>query len=110
VAVDDVEDFSVEVERSGDRLVVVVRGELDIATAPDLEKALLDAATGEALPVFVDMTATSFLDSTGLKVLVHAARQLDGRFTLVCPAGHQPVMRVVALAGLDQAFPVIEAL
>jgi anti-anti-sigma factor len=110
VAVDDVEDFSVEVVRTEGRLVVVVRGELDIATAPDLEKALLDAATGDDVPVFVDLSATSFLDSTGLKVLVHAARQLEDRFTLVCPADHHPVMRVVGFAGFDQAFPVIEAL
>ena len=110
MAVDDAEDFSVEVERTEGRLVVLVRGELDIATAPDLEKALLDAATGEELPVFVDLTGTTFLDSTGLKILVHASRQLEGRFTLICPADHYPVMRVVRMAGLDQAFPIVEAL
>ena len=90
-------------------MVVTVRGELDIATAPDLEKALVEAGQDDA-PLFVDLTAVTFLDSTGLKVLVRAARQLDGRFTLVCPADNHPVMRVVTFAGFERAFPVVEAL
>ena len=41
MAADEVEDFSVALDRASGRTVVTVRGELDIATAPDLEKVLL---------------------------------------------------------------------
>ena len=103
------EDFAVRLEQRGGRTVVTVEGELDVATAPDLEKVLVEASLTDG-PLFVDLTPTTFLDSTGLKVLVRCARQLDGRFTLVCPADNHPVMRVVNFAGFEQAFPVVESL
>ncbi len=103
------DDFFVGLDRQDQRIVVTVRGELDIATAPDLEKSLVEAGAAD-LPVSVDVTEVTFLDSTGLKVLVRSARQLEGHFTLVCPAGNRLVMRVVGFAGSEQAFPVVESL
>ena len=51
---------------------VWVSGELDIATAPKFEAAL-DEALGHARLVLVDLTELSFLDSSGLHVIVNAS-------------------------------------
>src|SRR3954471_21454367 len=63
-------EFEVE-ERRGDGGVVTLRptGELDIATAGRLERALLDAGE-RGDPVVLDLAALEFIDSTGLRAIV----------------------------------------
>ena len=59
-------------------IVVVVSGEIDIATAPTVERALLRAEESHDL-VAIDLTNTSFMDSTGLHMIVAANRRLRER-------------------------------
>ena len=54
----------------GDRHVVAVRGEIDLFTAPELKQKLTDAIEGGKTRIVVDLTDTSFLDSTALGTLV----------------------------------------
>jgi anti-sigma B factor antagonist len=101
-------NFGVDVARPRGGVVVVVTGELDVATAPELDAALLAAEVG-AEQVVVDLTRLSFLDSTGLKILVRSARRVGTPFTLVCPSDNRAVARVLGFAGFDDAFQVVEA-
>lgn len=93
------------VERDGGRSIVRVLGELDIATAPQLAEALVEAAGGGAA-VVVDLTATTFLDSSGLRTMVMAARDAE-RFVLVCPPENSTVLRVITFAGFQHAVPLV---
>lgn len=102
--------FAVRVEQDGDGLAVHVAGELDIATAPALESALLGALESEAAPILLDLEQVSFIDSMGLRVLVWATRECraDGnpdRLRIDCGPG--PVRRMLELYGLDRSVPVI---
>lgn len=56
--------------------LVSVWGEIDLATAPHLERVLADAAAGGDTDVLVEFSRDSFIDSTGLNVLIQAARRL----------------------------------
>ena len=70
--------FSISISDRDGRAVVVIRGELDLATAPDLEAALtgrLDAGQD----VVVDLRELAFMDSTGLRVLVASHVRVEGR-------------------------------
>jgi anti-sigma B factor antagonist len=78
---------------------VVVAGEIDLRSAPDL-RAALDAAAGEeGAEVVVDLTAVTFVDSSGISELLRISK-----------AGHPlrlrgsvaSVRRVFELVGLDQ--------
>lgn len=86
---------------------VVVRGEIEIATAPVLTHAIEDAIRRTSGPFAVDLAAVDFLDSTGIHCLVRA-RALLGRderaLALVDPS--PAVRRVLALAGLDELVPI----
>ena len=62
------------VERHHDTTVVVVTGEIDIMTAPQLRACLFDA-DGD---VVVDLLSVSFLDSSGIAALVDARKRLTG--------------------------------
>jgi anti-anti-sigma factor len=61
--------------------LVSVWGEVDLATAPRLERVLADASKDGERDVLVEFSRDSFIDSTGLNVLIQAARRLraEGR-------------------------------
>lgn len=66
--------------------VVALEGELDLATAPQVRDAVFDAIAVNGERVAVDMTGCTFIDSTGLRILIEAARKVqenDGKLVLV---------------------------
>ena len=78
--------------------VVHVGGEIDLVTAPSLDEAL--AGVDSAL---VDMTGVSFIDSTGIAVLVrHYQRCVAHGGVLRVVATSYPVRRVLEVCGLEQ--------
>jgi anti-sigma B factor antagonist len=105
------EPFSVSVEASGGRTVVRVAGELDLATAPQLEEALLPGlrAGGSAL---LDLRGLDFMDSTGVRVIVAghlAAEEHGGKLSLVRTAPESAVARVLEISGLDAVLDIVDA-
>ncbi|TAK68215.1 MAG: STAS domain-containing protein [Actinomycetota bacterium] len=86
--------------------IVGVAGEVDIATAPELDAVLAALPAGPAA-VVVDLVDVGFLDSTGLGVLVKAsarAREHGGSFGLV--VANPSVDKVFRLTGLDAVIPL----
>jgi anti-anti-sigma factor len=102
--------FSISISDRDGRAVVVIRGELDIATAPDLEAAVnerLDAGQN----VVVDLRELAFLNSTGLRVLVasHArAEGVDASFVIVRPLDGAPIRRILAIAGVEALLDFVD--
>ena len=92
-----------------DALVVEAVGEIDMATAPQLAAAL-EAVSGRVTRVVVDLSAVSFLDSSGLNTLVHAQRALLGRrlsLRVVSPLD-QVVRQVFEITQLTDELGVVE--
>jgi anti-sigma B factor antagonist len=87
--------------------VVEVAGEIELNNAARLRTELRNVCETAACRVVVDMSRVTFIDSTGIGVLVGAlkrTREHDGSFALVCP---QPrVRRVFEITGLLQALPL----
>jgi anti-sigma B factor antagonist len=87
--------------------VVTLAGEVDLSTAPALRERLASLIDGGASSIVVDLRQVSFMDSTGLGVLMGAhlrVRERAGELRLV--AGEGPVLRVLTLAKLTEVFPV----
>jgi anti-sigma B factor antagonist len=73
--------FAVEHRVEKDVTVVTISGEIDVFTSPRLREMLLDIVNSGGLYLVVDLTEVTFLDSTGLGVLVgiyHRLRARDG--------------------------------
>jgi anti-sigma B factor antagonist len=89
---------------SGER-VVRVNGELDIATAGDLERAILrPREPGER--VVLDLTGLRFMDSTGLRVLLRARTEAKaGRWELYLRNVPANVQRLFSISGVQDAVP-----
>lgn len=93
-------NFEVDVTAAAQGTVVTVAGELDVASSQALEHEL--AKLRDAATVVVDLRGLTFIDSTGLGVLVRAhqlAKEQHQRFALV--RGDGQVQRLLSLTGLD---------
>jgi len=93
--------------RDGDgHVVVVLRGELDMAAAAGVAAALAAAAASEPW-VIVDLAGLRFIDASGLAALVRGrkqARHAGGDLLLAAP--RYQVLRVLTLTRLTGVFPV----
>ncbi len=100
-------DVSVTSRESGDRTVVEVRGEIDVYTAPVLREELTSLVDRQRTNLVVDLTQVSFMDSTGLGVLVGGlkkVRTLGGDLSLVID--QETILKVFRITALTQVFSI----
>ena len=86
-----------------------VDGEVDIATAPALAAAIDQALSTGASELWVDLSRTEFMDSSGVHALFqgeHRALELNRTLAIICPNGR--VRRVLEITGLLGHFNVYE--
>jgi len=96
--------LQVEVERAEDGISVVsLAGELDLATVPVAERPLLGELESEGT-LIVDLTRLSFIDSSGIALLLQALRVDGGSRLCTVVARDSQVERVFRLAGIDRAL------
>jgi anti-anti-sigma factor len=107
---DVVEPFAIEVEERDGRVVVTPRGELDMASAPELEQTVLPRVRNGGW-VLLDLRSLDFIDSSGLRVVVaahRAAEERGGRFTCVRGDPGTTVHRIVEIAGIDGVIEMVD--
>ncbi len=100
--------FDVAIEQRGDTLVAAPSGELDIASAPLLLSALRAHEPFDRL--VIDLRQLSFMDSSGLRLLVSERDRADADgygFTLV--RGGAEISRLLRLTRLDEKLPFADA-
>jgi len=101
--------FEIEIIERDDALVLVVEGEIDIATAPLLEQRLTEAEATDAPTVIIDLDRVSFMDSTGLQVLVaHSLSEANGNRILLT-RGSPQVQRLFTVSWMLDPLPVVPA-
>jgi anti-sigma B factor antagonist len=91
----------------GDAVVVAVEGELDLFTAPFLRDEVRDAIKQDGATLVLDLADLSFMDSSGLSVLIEAwrlATSQGGGVTLAAPQA--PVARILHTTGLDRRIKI----
>lgn len=86
-------------------------GELDIATADQLQSALNQVQASEGGELVIDLSGVSFMDSTGLRLLIEANRAAaEDRYQLVIVTGESPAKRVLELTRMDEHMRVVPSL
>jgi anti-sigma B factor antagonist len=91
--------------------LVSVTGEVDLATAPVLERTLLDAAEDRTGQVIVDLTCCSFLDSRGLTALLATRGRLaHSKRSLGLVLSNPNVLKIFQITGFDQIFQIYPSL
>jgi anti-anti-sigma factor len=102
-------DLEVRVEYDDGVAVVIFRGELDVATGAAASSALT-GLSGDAQRVVVDLSGLEFVDSSGVKMLVSAARAVEdaGGSFVVCGAG-LAVGRVIEILRVGDVVTVVQS-
>jgi len=87
--------------------VLVLRGDIDLETAPDLRNALQRLRDSGATTVVLDAKAVEFLDSVGISVLIAARQRLvDDGGGLVVRSPSRQMLRTLEIAGLTTHFDI----
>ena len=105
-----VEPFAIEVAERDGRVDVTPRGELDMASAPELEQTIMPRLQDGSW-VLLDLRSLDFIDSSGLRVVVgahRAAEERGGRFTCVRGPAGSTVHRIVEIAGIDGVIEMVD--
>jgi anti-sigma B factor antagonist len=101
-------NFDLKTEQlSDDAYVISLAGEVDLYTAPEFKQQLLEVIAQGAKEVIVDLSSTTFIDSTTLGVLVGGVKRLrpnDGRLSLVC--SDRNITKIFEITGLDRVFDI----
>lgn len=97
-----VAELELDSQVTGDTAEVVVRGEVDVATAPQLREVLHDLVQGGSKRIVLDCRALEFLDSSGIGLLVATRKRLgnDGELIVDSPPSH--VRKVLELTGVAE--------
>ena len=102
--------FAVEVEAQREIVRVCPCGEVDLATVGDVREQVDELLSAGFTRVLLDLRQVSFLDSTGLRLIIEFVRssRADGwQFVLI--DGSAPVRRVFDVTGLRDQLPFVDA-
>lgn len=91
-------------------MVLVLSGELDLASAPLLQSEIENVAIGETALVVLDLEEVEFIDSTGLRIILTAHERSQERgqeFALT--RGSQQVQRLLTITGVGEHLRIIES-
>ena len=105
-----IEQLRIDVREESDRIVVTLAGELDMANAPLLQDAIESAELAAAKTVVLDLQGLTFLDSTGLRIILAAREQCwrRGQEFAVTP-GSQQVQRLLSVTGVGEHLRTISS-
>jgi anti-sigma B factor antagonist len=107
---DEDDDFRVERRLDGEVAVIVPEGDIDLSTADAVRVELAAAEADDAARrIVVDLRQVSFMDSSGIRLLVEGqlAAERDG-FDFAVVRGSRAVQRLLELAGLDGRVRVVD--
>ena len=104
--------FDVERTTLAGRPCLTVRGELDLATAPELATAVASLLAESPSALVIDLTPTTFMDSSGARELVRGARTAAAagiELLVVAPQSHGSVRLTIDLLELRSIVPIVDS-
>ena len=91
--------------------VIAVRGEIDLFTAPEFKQRMSQPIDDGVQRLVVDLSHTTFIDSSSLGVLIGAHRRLkqrNGSLVVVCD--NDTIVKTFKITGLDGVFTLVRSL
>ncbi|NBU32061.1 MAG: anti-sigma factor antagonist [Actinobacteria bacterium] len=99
------------VRSNEDHTVVSVEGEIDLSNSDDLDEAIIQALSNSTARITVDLTDVTFLDSSGLGVIVKGLkRAAEAESTFDVVASNERVLKVFKITGLDSVITIFSTL
>jgi anti-anti-sigma factor len=104
----DLGSLTIQSRRDAGTHMLALHGELDVASSCDAAAELnrVEAATDELAAIVLDLRGVTFIDSTGLQLIIEASRRAQSaahRLSLLRPVDR--VFRVFEIGGIDTLLP-----
>ena len=103
--------LSVSTSKVGAADVFAIVGEVDLSNAEEIQEPLVHLVATGATRLLIDLERCTFIDSTGITALVRAHGSLRAKQPdcdpLVIATGNGHVARILHLAGIGDAIPVV---
>jgi anti-anti-sigma factor len=98
----------IEIDQTPRGVVARISGEIDISNVGAVKRRLTDAVASASPGLVVDVSGTTYLDSSGVYLLFELARALEGRQQQMCVVAPPttPSTRVLLITGFDHIVPV----
>lgn len=103
------DDFDVDITADGGDVIVAIRGEIDVLTAPFLWEQMEPALAGVTGKLVLDFAEVAFIDSMGLGVIVRAHSRLRGETAerrIIVRHLNAHARKVFEITGLDRVLDV----
>ena len=102
-------EFQLTTEQRDAVVCLALRGEFDLAAAERFERELHRAEFDGARQIVIDLRGLSFIDSTGLQMVLKAdARARENGFDLTVVRGPENVQRVFQVTGMEEYLPMVD--
>lgn len=97
-------------KKKGTRLCVCLQGEIDHCSATEIRSQLETALRDEDIKeLYIDLSKVSFIDSSGIGMLIGRYKTMAAKGGTICAAGLQEnVRRLYHIAGLHRIIPIVE--
>lgn len=97
----------IEIAQRNGATILSVLGEVDLATAPILDAQISTAEAGDSATIVVDLDGVSFMDSSGLQVLLtHVFSEQNGN-RIRLTRGSPQVVRLFTVSGMLEQLPFL---
>ncbi len=101
--------FELTVEHRAQDVVMTLRGELDLAAKEHYEQGLEKIEDDGLERLIVDLRALTFIDSTGINLLLRTLRDSEERgFALAFVKGNGRVPELLAITGVAEQLPYVD--
>jgi anti-sigma B factor antagonist len=101
--------FSVTVNSDDGRTTVRLRGELDLSGVDRAREAVEQAEATDAALLVLDLSQLDFIDSTGLEVMLRAARRArDSGRRLIVARPSRYIRRLLEITAIDQSLDIVD--
>jgi anti-sigma B factor antagonist len=109
MAIDQGPQFTVQRKTFGTTEEIVVQGELDIASAPDLRATVATAICSGPERIVIDLRHVTFIDSTGISVLLRLrSRAIAGQIDMIVVRPTGDADRIFEICGIEGVFPALD--
>jgi anti-sigma B factor antagonist len=92
--------------------VLPLKGEIDLHVSPRIARSLAGVAAKRPAHIVIDLTEVTFVDSSGLAVLIHGMQDVQeygGKFAIVgLQENIRPIFEIACLDQVFQIFPTID--
>ena len=100
--------MEINIKKNGNQIIFELEGSLDIYTSLDLKAALEENVTGENLDVLIDMDKLTYIDSSGIGILIKALNYVQGQKGKLSVANLKPAIeKVFKVSGLTSYFEIL---